>query len=145
MTLARDEKLGLAIAGLVGAAALATYAYRASKAAAPEAPEAEVEAAPPAVVADDASRAELARALEAAFVADGSPARVAALGTTLQIRWEMCSKQMLRRLLHDDENFQVKNVRAATGLSVATLRQRGFKAIVCDDGRKGLAPVTQRL
>ena len=57
----------------------------------------------------------------------------------------MCSKQMLQRLLHDDQNFQVKNVREAAELTPKRLRSHGFTKVVCDDGRKGLTPASTTL
>jgi len=142
VTLARDEKVGLAIAAVVGAAALATFAYRqtwSTGSAAPEPP-------PPLEVKDDqGARDEFARVLEEAFAADHNVAEVIADGTTLRVKWEMCSKQMLQRLLHDDQNFQVKAVREVSGLSVKRLKSHGFKKVECDDGRKGLPPATTKL
>ncbi|MBA3454683.1 MAG: hypothetical protein H0T42_16470 [Deltaproteobacteria bacterium] len=142
MTLARDEKLGLAIAALVGVAALATFAYRQTWSTTPPAPE----PPPAAVVIDDQdARDGFAIELAEAFAADRNAADVTADRTTLRVKWEMCSKQMLQRLLHDDENFQVKNIRAASGLSVKRLQSHGFKRIECDDGRKNLDPAVQKL
>jgi len=142
VTLARDEKLGLAIAAVVGAAALATFAYRQTWSTEPTAPE---PSPPPEVRDDQAARDDFARALEQAFAAERNAAEVAADGTTLRVRWEMCSKQMLHRLLHDDDHLQVKGVRELSGLSVKRLKSHGFKKVECDDGRKGLEPATTKL
>jgi hypothetical protein len=142
MSLARDEKIGLAIAAVVGAAALATFAYRQTWSTGPAAPE---PPPPPEVINDQAARADYAQIVEDAFAVDNNTARVTADGTTLRVKWEMCSKQMLQRLLHDDQNFQVKNVRAASGLSVKRLKSHGFKKVECNDGRKGLDPAVTKL
>jgi hypothetical protein len=142
VTLARDEKLGLGIAGVVAALALATFAYRQTWSTKPTAPE---PPPPPDVVNDQEARDELATSLAEAFAADHNAAEVTADGTTLRVKWEMCSKQMLQRLLHDDQNFQVKNIRAASGLSVKRLKSHGFKKVECDDGRKNLEPATTKL
>lgn len=142
MTLARDEKLGLAIAGVALALALATFAYRQTWSTGPAAPE---PPPPPDVVNDQEARDDFATALAEAFASDNNAAEVTADGTTLRVKWEMCSKQMLQRLLHDDQNLVVKNVRAASGLSVKRLKSHGFKRIECDDGRKNLEPAAQKL
>jgi len=142
VTLARDEKVGLAIAGLVAALALATFGYRQTWSTGPAAPE---PPPPPEVANDQAARADYAIELAEAFAADSNVAEVTAAGTTLHVKWEMCSKQMLQRLLHDDQNLQVKNIRAASGLSVKRLKSHGFKRIECDDGRKNLPPAAQKL
>jgi len=83
--------------------------------------------------------------LGTAFAADRNVAEVTADGTTLRVKWDMCSKQMLQRLLHDDQNLQVKGIRDASGISVKRLKQHGFKKIECDDGRKGLEPAVTKL
>ena len=142
MTLAKDEKIGLAIAAVVGAAALATFAYRQTWSTGPAAP---VPPPPVEVIDDQAARDDYAQLLEDAFAVDNNAARVTAEGTTLRVKWEMCSKQMLQRLLENDQNFQVKSVREASGLGVKRLRSHGFKQIVCDDGRKGLTPSSRSL
>lgn len=142
MGLARDEVIGLVIAGVVGAAALGTYAYRQGKAAGPAEP---AKPPPAAVIDDQAARDEFAESLLAAFVQDQNAATVIADGTTLQIKWEMCSKQMLGRLLRDDKNFQVQNIRALSGISVKRLKSHGFKKVTCDDGRKNLEPAVEKL
>lgn len=142
MTLARDEKLGLGIAAVVAVAALATFAYRQTWSTGP----AESEPPPPPDIANDqAARADYAIELAEAFAADNNAAEVTADGTTLRVKWEMCSKQMLQRLLHDDQNLQVKAIRAASGISVKRLKSHGFKRIECDDGRKNLEPSVQKL
>ena len=142
MTLARDEKLGLGIAAIVAALALATFAYRQTLSAGP----AEPEPPPlPEVANDQDARTDYATEVAEAFAADNNVAEVTADGTTLRVKWEMCSKQMMQRLLHDDQNLQVKNIRAASGLSAKRLRSRGFKRIECDDGRKNLEPSVQKL
>lgn len=143
MTLARDEKLGLGVAAIVAAAALATFAYRqtwSSSSAAPEHPPPPVE-----VVDEQGARDEFAAVLAEAFAADHNSADVTADGTTLRVKWDMCSKQMLQRLLHDDQNLQVKTIRAVSGLTVQRLKSHGFKRIECDDGRKGLEPAATKL
>ena len=142
MRLAKDEKIGLAIAALVGSLALASYAYRSTRG--PSAPAKPVE--PVHVVENDqAARDGYARLLADAFADDGNTAGVSADGTVLSIRWDMCSKQMLQRLLKDDQNFQVKNVREVAGLTVKRLKSHGFTRVVCDDGRKGLTPASTPL
>lgn len=142
MTLARDEKLGLAIAAVVATMALATFAYRQTWSARPADPD---PPPPPEVVNDQEARDDYAASLAEAMVAENNVAEVTADGTTLRVKWEMCSKQMLQRLLHDDQNVQVKTIRAATGLSVKRLRSHGFKRIECDDGRKNLEPAATKL
>ncbi|MDB4960867.1 MAG: hypothetical protein JWP01_866 [Myxococcales bacterium] len=138
MTLARDERIGLLIAAIVGAAAIGNYAYRESKRVRPQAA---TPAAPVHEIVDhQAARDDYATLLQRAFEIEQNVATVRTDGTTLLIRWEMCSKQMLQRLLHDAQNFQVKSVREVSGLSVKRLTSHGFKKIVCDDGRKGLTP-----
>ncbi len=142
MTLARDEKIGLGVAAVVAAVALATFGYRHTWSSAPAAPE---PPPLPAAANDQEARTEYAIELAEAFVVDNNVAEIAASGTTLRIKWEMCSKQMLQRLLHDDQNLQVKNIRAASGISVKRLRSHGFKRIECDDGRKNLEPAALKL
>ena len=142
MTLARDEKIGLGIAAAVALAALATFAYRQTWSTGPVEPDPEP---PPQVANDQDARTDYAIELAEAFAADNNVAEVTADGTTLRIKWEMCSKQMLHRLLHDDQNLQVKNIRAASGLSVKRLRLHGFVRIECDDGRTNLDPATVKL
>jgi hypothetical protein len=142
LTLARDEKIGLGVAGLVAALALATFAYRQTWSNRPAEPEPEP---PPQVANDQDARADYAIELAEAFAADNNVAEVTADGTTLRIKWEMCSKQMLQRLLHDDQNFQVKTIREASGLSVKRLKSHDFKRVECDDGRKGLEPAATKL
>jgi hypothetical protein len=137
VTLARDERIGLVIAAIVGAAAIANYAYRESRRVRPHA----APAAPVHEVVDNqAARDDYAAVLQRAFEIEQNAATVRSDGTTLQVRWDMCSKQMLQRLLHDDQNLQVKTVREVSGLSVKRLKSHGFKKVVCDDGRKGLLP-----
>ena len=142
MSLARDEKIGLGVAALVSLAALATFAYRQTWSTGPADPE-----QPPArtVANDQEARTDYAIELAEAFAADNNVAEVRADGTTLRVNWEMCSKQMLQRLLHDNENLQVKAIRAASGLSVKRLKSHGFKRIECDDGRKNLEPAALKL
>lgn len=142
MSLAKDEVIGLIVAGVVAAAALASFADRQGKASSPS-----TAAAPekrPVVDPQDA-RAEFAERLAAAFAQDQNPATVIADTTTLKIRWEMCSKQMLQRLLRDDTNYQVMNIRQLSGISVPDLKRRGFKRVECDDGRQGLKPAVETL
>ncbi len=141
MTLARDEKIGLGVAAVVSALALATFAYRQTWLPGPAA----LEPTPPAVANDQEARTDYAVELAEAFSADNNVAEVTADGTTLRVKWEMCSKQMLHRLLHDDQHLQVKNIRAASGLSVKRLKSHGFKRIECDDGRKNLDPAALKL
>jgi len=128
-------------AGLVGAAALATFAYRQGKATTPAAPVVEK----PAPINDQAARDDFAEMLEAVFDQDQNPATIRADGTALKIKWEMCSKQMIGRLLRDDKNYQVQNIRQLSGISVARLKSHGFTKVECDDGRKGLAPAVEKL
>ena len=148
MSLAKDEVIGLIVAGVVGAAALADFAYHTgrgstwgtpAKAEVPEAPP------PPPPVDDQAAREEFATVLRDAFAQDQHSATVTADTTTLRIKWEMCSKQMLGRLLRDDSNYQVMNIRKLSGLSVPELKKRGFKKVECDDGRQGLKPSVESL
>ena len=141
MALAKDEIVGLVFAGLVGAAALATFAYRQTKAATPATPVAEK----PAPINDQAARDEFAAMLEDVFDQDQNPATIRADLTTLKIKWEMCSKQMLGRLLRDDKNYQVQNIRQLSGISPSRLTSHGFTKVECDDGRKGLAPAVEKL
>ena len=141
MPLAKDELLGLVFAGLVGAAALATFAYRQTKSATPAAPITET----PAPINDQAARDDFAAMLEDVFDQDQNPATIRADGTTLKIKWEMCSKQMIGRLLRDDKNYQVQNIRQLSGISPARLKSHGFTKVECDDGRKGLAPAVEKL
>jgi hypothetical protein len=141
--LAKDERLGLAIAALVGALALASYVYRHTRSSSSEPDVQTVQAAPP--IDDPAARQAYAALLERAFVQDQNPAKVIADGTTLAIEWEMCSKQMIQRLLHDDQNYQVMNIRQLSGLSAKRLKTHGFKQVTCFDGRKNLAPAVHKL
>lgn len=142
MTLARDEKIGLAIAAVVGAAALAAFAYRQTWSTGPASPE---PLPPKEVISDQAARDGYAQILEEAFALENNSARITADGTTLRVAWEMCSKQMIQRLLENDENLQVRSIREASGLSVKRLKSHGFKQVVCDDGRKGLTPSVRNL
>lgn len=142
MALAKDEAIGLVIAGVIAAVALASYAYRQGRASGPATPAAP---APAPVIDDQAARGEFAEVLADAFAQDQNQATVIADGTTLSIKWEMCSKQMLGRLLRDDKHYQVMNIRQLSGISVARLRSHGFKRVTCDDGRKGLAPAVEKL
>ncbi|MFN0247317.1 MAG: hypothetical protein ACKV2T_10555 [Kofleriaceae bacterium] len=139
--LARDEVVGLLIAAVVGAAAIATYVYRQGKASAPAPPV----AATPAPTNDQAARDDFASMLADVFEQDQNPATITADGTTLKIKWEMCSKQMLGRLLRADNYYVVQNVRQLSGISPARLKSHGFTRIECDDGRKGLAPAVEKL
>lgn len=141
MALAKDEIVGLVIAGLVGAAAIATYVYRQSKASTPEPPAVET----PAPIDDQAARDDFAAMLADVFAQDQNPATITADGTTLRIQWEMCSKQMLGRLLRDDKHHVVQNIRQLSGISVPRLKSHGFRKIECDDGRKGIAPAVEKL
>jgi len=148
MSLAKDEVIGLVVAAVVGAAALATFAYhtgRGSTWGEPSAPEAPAAPPPPRPTNDQAAREELAAALADAFREDQHAATVTADATTLRIRWEMCSKQMLGRLLRDDTNYQVMNIRKLSGITVGELKKRGFKKVECDDGRQGLRPSVENL
>ena len=52
---------------------------------------------------------------------------------------------MLSRLLRDDTNYQVQNIRRISGISVAELKKRGFKKVECDDGRQNLKPSVESL
>jgi hypothetical protein len=140
--LARDEVVGLLIAAVVGAAAIATYVYRQGKASAPTAPRV---ASTPAPTNDQAARDDFASMLADVFEQDQNPATIHADGTTLKIKWEMCSKQMLGRLLRDDKYYVVQNIRQLSGISAARLKSHGFTKIECDDGRKGLAPAVEKL
>ena len=97
------------------------------------------------VIDDQSARDAYARLVEEAFAKQSDRARVIADGTTLRIRWEMCSRQMVQRLLHDDQNVQVKQVREVSGFSVARLKSHGFKKLLCDDGRQGLEPAVTNL
>ncbi len=137
MSLAKDEIIGLVVAVVVGVAALADFAYRQGKSSSP-AP-AEIPAAPKGVD-PQVARNDFADRLREAFGADQNPAGVTVDTTTLKIRWELCSKQMLERLLHDDKNYQVMNIRQLSGITVPLLKQLGFKHVACDDGRQGLKP-----
>lgn len=148
MSLAKDELIGLVVAGVVGVAALADFAYHTgrgstwgtpAKAEAPEAPP------PPPPVNDQAVRDDFAATLQDAFTQDQQAATVTADTTTLRIRWEMCSKQMLGRLLRDDSNYQVMNIRRLSGINVAELKKRGFKKVECEDGRQNLKPSVESL
>jgi len=144
VTLAKDEKIGLAIAALVGAAALATFSYRQTWTTTPTADE-PAEPVPVTAMNDQAARDTFAASLTSAFASTADTGTATADGTTLKIRWDMCSKQMLQRLLHTEKHVQVQAIREATGLSVKTLKGRGFKRILCDDGRKGLEPAGVKL
>jgi hypothetical protein len=128
MALAKDEIIGLAIAVVVGGAALATYVYRQGKAAAtapaPAAPEAED---------PQVARGDFADDLTSAFGADHAAGKATADGTTLQIQWEDCSKPMLHRLLREEQNYQTLNIREVSGLTLARLKALGFKKVVCAD------------
>jgi hypothetical protein len=142
VSLAKDEVIGLIVAAIVGVAALANFAYqqgRSTKPAAPKQPE------PPAVVDPQQARLEYAEKLASAFDQDQNPATVTVDGTTLKLRWEMCSKQMLSRLLRDDAHYQVQNIRQLSGISIPALEKLGFKRVECDDGRQGLKPAVERL
>ncbi|MBA3463000.1 MAG: hypothetical protein H0T46_23795 [Deltaproteobacteria bacterium] len=142
MSLAKDEVVGLIVAAVVGVAALASFAYQQGKSTTPSAPE---KPEPPPVVDPQEARAELSEKLAAAFDQDQNPATVAADGTALKIRWEMCSKQMLSRLLRDDAHYQVQNIRQLSGISIPLLKKLGFKRVECDDGRQGLKPAVETL
>ena len=128
MALAKDEIIGLVIAGVVGAAALATYVYRQGKASA-TAPA----AATPEVEDPQVARGELADNLTSAFGADHAAGKATADGTTLRIQWEDCSKPMLHRLLREEQNYQTLNIREVSGLTLARLEALGFKKVVCAD------------
>ena len=148
MSLAKDEVIGLIVAGIVGAAALADFAYHTGRGSTwdePSAPEAPAAPEPPPPVNDQAAREDFAAALAEAFREDQHDAAVTADTTTLRIQWDMCSKQMLGRLLRDDSNYQVMNIRRLSGISVAELRKRGFKKVECDDRRQGLRPAVENL
>jgi hypothetical protein len=142
VSLAKDEVIGLVVAAVVGVAALADFAYRQGKGTTPSAPE---KPEPPPVVDVQAARGEFAEKLGAAFDQDQNPATVTADGTALKIRWEMCSKQMLSRLLRDDAHYQVQNIRRLSGISIPALKKLGFKRVECDDGRQGLKPAVESL
>jgi hypothetical protein len=148
VSLAKDEVIGLIVAGVVGAAALADFAYhtgRGSTWGSASTPEPAEAPAPPPPVNDQAARDDFAATLRDAFAQDQQSATVTADTTTLRIKWEMCSKQMLHRLLRDDSNYQVMNIRKLSGISIAELRKRGFKKAECDDGRQGLKPAIENL
>ena len=148
MSLAKDEVIGLIVAGLVGAAALADFAYHTGRGStwdSPSAPEPAEAPEPPPPVNDQAARDDFAATLAGAFREDQHAATVTADTTTLRIKWDMCSKQMLGRLLRDDSNYQVMNIRRLSGISVAVLKKRGFKKVECDDGRQGLKPSVENL
>lgn len=142
MSLAKDEVIGVIVAAVVGVAALANFAYRQGRSSTPAAPE---KPEPPPVVDPQEARVELAEKLAAAFDQDQNPATVTADGTALKIRWEMCSKQMLSRLLRDDAHYQVQNIRQLSGISIPVLKKLGFKRVECDDGRQGLKPAVESL
>lgn len=148
MSLAKDEVIGLIVAGVVGAAALADFAYHTGRGSTWDSPaKAEVPEPPPppAPVNDQAARDDFAEALADAFREDQHDAAVTADATALKIKWDMCSKQMLGRLLRDDGNYQVMNIRRLSGISVAELKKRGFKKVECDDGRQNLKPSVENL
>jgi hypothetical protein len=150
VSLAKDELIGVVVAGVVGAAALADFAYhtgrgstwgtpaKAEAAEAPRSPARKPEN-------DQAAREDFATVLQDAFAQDQQAATVTLDTTTLRIKWEMCSKQMLARLLRDDGNYQVMNIRALSGISIAELKKRGFKKIECDDGRQNVKPSVESL
>jgi hypothetical protein len=142
VSLAKDEVIGLVVAAVVGVAALADFAYRQGKSSSP--PTAEGPAVPK-TVDPQAARNDFADKLREAFAADQNPAGVTADTTTLKIRWEMCSKQMLQRLLRDDSHYQVMNIRQLSGITVPLLKQLGFKRVECDDGRQGLKPAVETI
>jgi hypothetical protein len=132
MALAKDEVIGLVIAALIGGSALALYTYRQVRGAPA------TDTAPAAPVDERATqdaRDAFAEALEIAFVTDGTDASVTADGTTLEITWFPCSKQMMRRLLHRKKDALTRKVREASGLSLARLREHGFTEVVCDNTR----------
>jgi hypothetical protein len=141
MALAKDEVVGLLVAAVVGAAAVATYAYHQTK----TTPAASVEVKAPAPIDDQAARDDFAALLADVFAQDQNPATITADAKTLKIKWEMCSKQMLGRLLRDDKYYVVQNIRQLSGISAARLKSHGFTKIECDDGRKGLAPAVEKL
>jgi hypothetical protein len=148
VSLAKDEVIGLIVAGVVGAAALADFAYhtgRGSTWGRSSAPEPAEPPEPPPAVNDQAAREDFAATLAAAFRDDQHAATVNVDATTLRIKWDMCSKQMLGRLLRDDSNYQVMNIRRLSGITVAELKKRGFKKVECDDGRQGLKPAIENL
>jgi len=142
MSLAKDEVIGLIVAGVVGVLALADFAYRSGKSSSPDKPSAP-EPAP--VVDPQDARTAFAEALADAFAQDQNPATVTADATTLKIKWELCSKQMLSRLLRDDTNYQVQNIRHLSGITVPALRKLGFKRVECDDGRQNLKPSVENI
>ena len=126
MALAKDEILGLVIAAVVGAAALATYVYRQGKASATAPAPAEIED-------PQVARGDFADDLTSAFGADHAAGKATADGTTLRIQWEDCSKPMLHRLLREEQNYQTLNIREVSGLTLARLEALGFKKVVCAD------------
>jgi hypothetical protein len=142
MSLAKDEVIGLIVAGVVGVLALADFAYRQGKSTSPAPPSAPE---PTPVVDPQEARTDFAHVLADAFSQDQNPATVTAETTTLKIKWELCSKQMLSRLLRDDTNYQVQNIRHLSGISVPALKKLGFKRIECDDGRTNLKPSVESL
>ena len=148
MSLAKDEVIGLVVAAVVGAAALATFAYHTGRGStwdSPATPEVPGAPDPPPPINDQAAREDFASSLAEAFAEDQHSATVTADATTLRIKWDMCSKQMLGRLLRDDSNYQVMNIRRLSGISPAELKKRGFKKVECDDGRQGLRPSVENL
>ncbi len=142
MSLAKDEVIGLIVAAVVGVAALADFAYRQGKSSSPATAEAPERAK---AVDPQIAREGFADKLRDAFAADQNPAGVTTETTTLKIRWELCSKQMLQRLLRDDTNYQVMNIRQLSGITIPMLKQLGFKRIECDDGRQGLKPAVEAI
>lgn len=142
MSLAKDELIGLVVAAVVGVAALANFAYRQGRSSSPAAPQAPAAEEP---IDPQIARADFAEKLQGAFAADQSPAGVTAEATTLKIRWELCSKQMLGRLLRDDKHYQVMNIRQLSGIGVPLLKELGFKRVECDDGRQGLKPAVETI
>lgn len=127
MALAKDEAWGLLIACAIGGSALGLFAYREL-------------AAPPPVVVEPASdpladREAFAEALEVAFVADNTDAAVSVAETTLEIAWFPCGKPMLDRLLRRPKDALTRQVREASGLSIAKLETLGFTRVVCDNTR----------
>jgi hypothetical protein len=146
MSLAKDEVIGLIVAAVVGVAALANFAYQQGRSSTPAtAPSAPDKPEPPPVIDPQEARVEFVEKLAAAFDQDQNPATVTADGTALKIRWEMCSKQMLSRLLRDDAHYQVQNIRQLSGISIPGLKKLGFKRVECDDGRQGLKPAVENL
>ena len=148
MKLARDEVAGLIVAGAVGAAAIATFAYRSTWPAVPAEPEpppaAVAEPAAPRPVGSQDARDAFADRLHQAFAEDGIDAAAAAQGTELHVRWFKCSRQMVKQLLDRKDDALTRTLRQTSGLSLERLRADGFTRLVCDNTRGQIAAETIR-